>query len=461
VIFQAALSHHVTTKHSKTLKDFHCNVCNKEFRTVKCLRTHMQFHSNNNDPDSKETCPICHKLYKTKAHLKSHLKVHKSKKNFICPTCDKAFGTVQKLNDHKNSHTGARPYKCTECEYTASHAGQFYRHKNTHRKQHQSGEGKSSFNGRIQDLQSHPNSLGSHSSEESISTDLSTKSPQKLQVHSNLANNSSAVNTNHQSMSNIQVSSHQTGQSQVLVSTSQVSNSNVEVLHSSSQTYSQQMWSSPNGAMQGGRGYPNLAGSSTGINGIDLVDCAIQHTLTSEDLSSHSTSQIINYSPNNPSSSSHIVHTNHSNVPLSNFVSAPSPINTNGSTTITATSLSGPHSQPHQSEPMELSYKLQIESSDFQDMPMELTKVFQRDPLELCVRQDFNPLMDLSSRVVNVADPNGMNMNSMSMSMNLSNSGMNSGMNGMGMSYHKLDITERELSFNDLSGAFRQPIGKK
>jgi hypothetical protein len=51
-----------------------------------------------------------------------------------------------------------------------------------------------------------------------------------------------------------------------------------------------------------------------------------------------------------------------------------------------------------------LSYKLDSSAnSAFQEMPMELTKVFQSQsgPLELCVRNDFNQLMDLTAKESN------------------------------------------------------------
>jgi hypothetical protein len=61
----------------------------------------------------------------------------------------------------------------------------------------------------------------------------------------------------------------------------------------------------------------------------------------------------------------------------------------------------GQMAQAHDpNQPMELCYKLS--TTDFQDMPMELTKVFQDSgPLELCVRNDpgteFSQLIDLTS----------------------------------------------------------------
>lgn len=138
------------------------------------------------------------------------------------------------------------------------------------------------------------------------------------------------------------------------------------------------------------------------------------------------------------------------------------------------------YGQPaQQNEPMELSYK---DSNNFQEMPMELTKVFQRDPLELCVRQDYGhtqPLMDLSSRVVNVTvggnsslnvstisinpNQNSSNTSSSSASQNhynsiSSGSGSTSG-SILSVPYHKtVELVERELSLNDFT-AFRQPIG--
>ena len=141
------------------------------------------------------------------------------------------------------------------------------------------------------------------------------------------------------------------------------------------------------GANNGPNG-SGCSGQNASVNALDLMDCAIQSALVGE--SSNGTSNSYEHAAGQS-----------------------------------------------QNEPMELSYKL--ESNGFQDMPMELTKVFQRDPLELCVRQDLNQLMDLSSRV----DTSGI----VSMSMNMA-----------GVNVHKLDLTERELM--DLSGAFRQPIGE-
>lgn len=259
---------------------------------------------------------------------------------------------------------------------------------------------------------------------------------------------------------------------------------------------------------------PNSSTSLTTINGLDLLDCAgsvhPSDTLTSSN-NSHSHSQhhqsgISALAPSNnaahhATSHASVVHAHH-NITLPGHSSNPhigsshhssssssiphSTSNSSGhgvpnSTTASTVNMSSFGSLTQQSEPMELSYK---DSNNFQDMPMELTKVFQRDPLELCVRQDFGhaqPLMDLSSRVVNVSVGGNPSINASTMAMNLNGSSGNTSSSSNTQShytsisngnastsssiltipYHKtVEIVERELSLNDFTGAFRQPIGK-
>lgn len=265
--------------------------------------------------------------------------------------------------------------------------------------------------------------------------------------------------------------------------------------------------------------------SSTGLStlsGLDLLDCAAiaahpGDSLTSTNNHSHGQQapgnlnliQIPVATAHHHSSNVHIAHHNsvsvHSSMAPSGHVNThgamnnhshthTSPSHSNGNlachSSIPISSSAGvtvPNFVPsHQNEPMELSYKL--EANNFQDMPMELTKVFQRDPLELCVRQEFattQPLMDLSSRVVNVTVGGNSSINGSTMSggLNGNNNGnaitsnhinnsshygsISSGSGATSTSttvlsvpYHKtVDIVERELSLNDFTGAFRQPIG--
>ncbi|CAL8094620.1 unnamed protein product [Orchesella dallaii] len=169
----------------------------------------------------------------------------------------------------------------------------------------------------------------------------------------------------------------------------------------------------------------------------------------------------------------HNVHTSHhssNSHPSNSLPSSHNSIGSSSASTVTVPTFV-PSSQ--QNEPMELSYKL--DSNNFQEMPMELTKVFtQRDPLELCVRQEFaQPGMDLSSRVVNVTVGGNPSISVSSLSMNMNGGSNNSNSYGtinsgagtsstntvLSVPYHKtVEMVERELSLNDFTGAFRQPI---
>ncbi|ODM96962.1 putative zinc finger protein [Orchesella cincta] len=178
----------------------------------------------------------------------------------------------------------------------------------------------------------------------------------------------------------------------------------------------------------------------------------------------------INSSSNNGHHHLHPSHHSSHSHPSNSLPSSHNNIGSSSASTVTVPTFV-PSSQ--QNEPMELSYKL--DSNNFQEMPMELTKVFtQRDPLELCVRQEFaQPGMDLSSRVVNVTVGGNPSISVSSMSMNMNGSSNNPNSYGainsgggssststvLSVPYHKtVEMVERELSLNDFTGAFRQPI---
>jgi hypothetical protein len=112
------------------------------------------------------------------------------------------------------------------------------------------------------------------------------------------------------------------------------------------------------------------------MNGLDLVDCAIQSALITEEFEREQQQQepqqvVVTQAAREPQSQSQSQqdqnqHQRHGHDP---------------------------------NQPMELCYKSL--TSDFQDMPMELTKVFQQSgPLELCVRND-NDQFHLVSGTIN------------------------------------------------------------
>lgn len=83
---------------------FHCNWCDKKFKSDVCLQRHMVIHNNNNKPF---TCDICNESFKYRMHLLRHKKKHISEDKFVCDFCSQKFSKCLNLKHHmKMMHTG-------------------------------------------------------------------------------------------------------------------------------------------------------------------------------------------------------------------------------------------------------------------------------------------------------------------------------------------------------------------
>uniref|UniRef100_A0A1Q3F847 Uncharacterized protein n=1 Tax=Culex tarsalis TaxID=7177 RepID=A0A1Q3F847_CULTA len=94
------------------LKTFECEVCSKQFPTVKTLEYHKLNHSEPN-----QLCTVCGKKYKTKALLDTHMTTH-NPKTFACEQCPSMFKTRQSLRHHQKIHSGLKPHQCELCDRT-------------------------------------------------------------------------------------------------------------------------------------------------------------------------------------------------------------------------------------------------------------------------------------------------------------------------------------------------------
>ncbi|KAJ8918614.1 hypothetical protein NQ315_013120, partial [Exocentrus adspersus] len=133
--YEANLKSHLI-KHGTKLK---CEVCNKEFDSMKCLRDHLKTHKDYrpypckicpktftlatglvkhmriHNGDKKHLCTVCGKRFYEPNHLNIHMRIHTGEKPLVCSTCGKRFSSPHGLMVHNKTHTGERRFECNVC----------------------------------------------------------------------------------------------------------------------------------------------------------------------------------------------------------------------------------------------------------------------------------------------------------------------------------------------------------
>ena len=121
----------------------HCDLCRKDFPTLKALRRHLRMHRGEtrhmckkcgkhlasscmmdmheascSSRDFLHNCKTCGKGYHTKQALVQHLKVHcppASKEERTCPECKVEFNLVKTMREHQATHRGPFPCPVEDC----------------------------------------------------------------------------------------------------------------------------------------------------------------------------------------------------------------------------------------------------------------------------------------------------------------------------------------------------------
>eukprot|EP01083_Nonionella_stella_P028481 78438_1 len=127
------LRSHVLNRHTQNKdKPFQCRFCDYGASSQKRVTKHELVHS-----ELKPfKCGQCDKRFKTLQYLHSHLsRVHvKDKiKRFECNVCQKRFTTKSYLKAHILSHSTIKPYKCSECNYATQFKNRLEKHEESHR----------------------------------------------------------------------------------------------------------------------------------------------------------------------------------------------------------------------------------------------------------------------------------------------------------------------------------------
>ncbi|KAL9693963.1 hypothetical protein quinque_013248 [Culex quinquefasciatus] len=133
----SGLKEHMTTIHQpREQGQLQCSVCSKWLMNARCLKVHMQLHS-----EVDLFCELC--PYKTKklSLLKRHsVTQHSEARPFPCDHCDCTFKHKRALTIHtklKHSASSAEPvdkspFKCNFCERKFRSSTNFYTHRKNH-----------------------------------------------------------------------------------------------------------------------------------------------------------------------------------------------------------------------------------------------------------------------------------------------------------------------------------------
>ena len=100
----------------------HCSLSKQKQTT-----TQLNKEDENGD-EKKFACEKCEKKFKKLHLLTSHMRTHTGEKMFGCDECGKKFGQSSDLKIHERIHTGEKPFKCSHCKMKFANTSNFYRH---------------------------------------------------------------------------------------------------------------------------------------------------------------------------------------------------------------------------------------------------------------------------------------------------------------------------------------------
>ncbi|XP_045192490.2 zinc finger protein ZFAT-like [Mercenaria mercenaria] len=109
-------------------RSYKCPHCDKVFlRASSELQKHMWIH----EGIKPFKCPLCAYACRSKNNLQAHMLRHSKDKPFLCGDCGKAYKSKTALRWHVRSHDG-KLFKCDKCPYEATQRSHLKRHMETH-----------------------------------------------------------------------------------------------------------------------------------------------------------------------------------------------------------------------------------------------------------------------------------------------------------------------------------------
>ncbi|XP_063049137.1 zinc finger and SCAN domain-containing protein 21-like isoform X3 [Engraulis encrasicolus] len=129
---------------------YYCSFCGLGFSEENAMRTHLEYHAMDVQPDldlqiqtrhqyirtagqKAHLCKYCSQCFSSADGLRQHKHIHKKEERpYHCTYCSKTFARLGHLRVHLATHTGDKPYRCSQCSKSFSQAGNLKRHQSVH-----------------------------------------------------------------------------------------------------------------------------------------------------------------------------------------------------------------------------------------------------------------------------------------------------------------------------------------
>lgn len=111
-----------------SMKQFHCHICNKRYRS--CMYLEHHYRTVHIDTDERSlSCKNCTSKFSTPRRLQSHMLTVHSGETFFCDLCPKTFGNKGNIKSHMQHHMMKKSYICDLCSFSCNYASGLKDHK--------------------------------------------------------------------------------------------------------------------------------------------------------------------------------------------------------------------------------------------------------------------------------------------------------------------------------------------
>lgn len=107
---------------------YRCHFCEETFVTIQQVWIHMKTHA----PGERIKCRYCDKCFKSYMTLVRHENKHEGTLNYVCSYCGRAFVTPYGRDRHEMTHNAAKDVQCEKCTMTFYTRAEYNRHMKYH-----------------------------------------------------------------------------------------------------------------------------------------------------------------------------------------------------------------------------------------------------------------------------------------------------------------------------------------